>query len=35
MFASAALLAQERPNIVLMFPDNLGFGEVGVAFAAG
>ena len=34
-FASASSLAQEgtrssqkRPNIVLMFPDNLGFGEV-------
>ena len=25
-----ALLAQSRPNIVLMFPDNLGWGEVGV-----
>ena len=22
--------AQDRPNIVLMFPDNLGWGEVGV-----
>lgn len=22
--------AQARPNVVLMFPDNLGWGEVGV-----
>ena len=21
--------AQDRPNVVLMFPDNLGLGEVG------
>jgi arylsulfatase len=27
---SPGLLAQSRPNIVLMFPDNLGWGEVGV-----
>ncbi len=25
-----SLTAQERPNIVLIFPDNLGMGEVGV-----
>jgi Sulfatase len=32
-FASATtreLGAQSRPNIVLIFPDNLGWGEVGV-----
>lgn len=27
---AAQARAQERPNIVLMFPDNLGIGEVGV-----
>ncbi len=27
---AAGLNAQERPNIVLIFPDNLGWGEVGV-----
>ena len=25
----STLHAQDRPNIVLMFPDNLGWGEVG------
>jgi arylsulfatase len=29
-WASPPLSAQTRPNIVLMFPDNLGWGEVGV-----
>ena len=28
--ASVAAAGNERPNIVLMFPDNLGWGEVGV-----
>ena len=28
--ASAHTAQQRRPNIVLMFPDNLGWGEVGV-----
>jgi len=30
MALSAPAAAQDRPNIVLMFPDNLGWGEVGV-----
>jgi len=29
-WATPELSAQTRPNIVLMFPDNLGWGEVGV-----
>jgi arylsulfatase len=29
-WAAPGLAAQTRPNIVLMFPDNLGWGEVGV-----
>ena len=29
-WATPELSAQARPNIVLMFPDNLGWGEVGV-----
>src|SRR5687767_15957639 len=28
--ASALNAQQQRPNIVLIFPDNLGWGEVGV-----
>jgi arylsulfatase A-like enzyme len=28
--ASAQPAPQQRPNIVLIFPDNLGWGEVGV-----
>ena len=28
--ATSGALAQNRPNIVLIFPDNLGWGEVGV-----
>jgi arylsulfatase len=27
--AGGTVASQQRPNIVLMFPDNLGFGEVG------
>ena len=27
---ATATARQERPNIVLMFPDNLGYGEVGI-----
>ena len=27
---SGSVSAQAHPNIVLMFPDNLGWGEVGV-----
>jgi hypothetical protein len=29
-WASPGFSAQTPPNIVLMFPDNLGWGEVGV-----
>jgi arylsulfatase len=29
-FAASAQAQQRRPNIVLIFPDNLGWGEVGV-----
>lgn len=29
-FCASTLAAQQRPNIVLIFPDNLGWGEVGV-----
>lgn len=28
LFGSITIMAQERPNIVLIFPDNLGMGEV-------
>jgi arylsulfatase len=30
VFAQSAQAQQRRPNIVLIFPDNLGWGEVGV-----
>ncbi len=30
LFASGGQASQQRPNIVLIFPDNLGWGEVGV-----
>lgn len=30
LFAGSAAAQQTRPNIVLIFPDNLGWGEVGV-----
>src|SRR6185503_14353090 len=29
LFAATSAGAQQRPNIVLIFPDNLGWGEVG------
>jgi len=29
VFAQSAQTQQRRPNIVLIFPDNLGWGEVG------
>jgi len=34
LFATAAILAQDKPNVVLMLADNVGYGDIG-AFQGG